>query len=371
MPNTKKNHYVPQSYLKEFFDPNGIIYRYDKSATKTKSFSSTATIGFENELYTLKDKITEADKLLFEHMLPVKLSIEDRKIINLLVNFLNDDMANLIQITTSNKEAEIFINNLNKTVLNNHSNISRTQELLCTMHENCFYAARNLILKANSIAPLYPVSAEFKNPKYFVYFNLNCLAMNHLLNKLQEHILTNLEHKLTKQEINTLKALKYPCKFKYAPYYDLFFYAIFQIFRIPEMIKTTFRSFNDTNKFSFLMLQYATIIWLANWHADGMKPILIKNNTKIPFITSDRPSINLYGKLVSNVQFVDGAFELYFPISNKLAILWSERACYKNILEVPLNSDDEIKHYNRQIFDNAGKYVFSAQENILELIYPL
>ena len=137
------------------------------------------------------------------------------------------------------------------------------------------------------------------------------------------------------------------------------------------MIKTTFRKLNDSNKFSFLMLQYSTIIWLANWHADGMKPILLKNATQIPFITSDRPSINLYGKLVSNVQVVDGAFELYFPISNKLAILWSERPCYKNIPEISLNSDDEIKRYNRQIFDNAGKYVFSAKENVLDLIYPV
>lgn len=368
MSNTKKNHYVPQSYLKEFFDPNGIIYRYDKSATETKTFFSTTTIGFENDLYTLKDKITEVDKILFERMLPVKLSIEDRKIINLLVNFLNDDMANLIQITSSDKKAEDFINNLNKKILNNQSNISRTQELICTMHENCFYAARNLILTANSIAPLYPVSAEFQNPKYFVYFNLNCLAMNHLIDKLQRQILTSPNHKITQQEIETLKTLKNPCKFKYVPYYDLFFYAIFQIFRIPGMIKTTFRSFNDTNKFSFLMLQYTTIIWLANWHTDGMKPILIKNNTKIPFITSDRPSINLYGKLVSNVHIVDGAFELYFPISNKFAILWSERQCYKNIHEILINSDDEIKRYNRQIFDNADKYIFSAQENILDLI---
>lgn len=366
MSGTKKNHFVPQGYLKEFFAPNGVIYRYDKSSRKPKPFFSTTPIGFENDLYTLKDKITKADMLLFERILPVKLSVEDREIINLLVNFLNDDMANLIQITTLNKKAEIFINNLNKTVLNNQSNISRTQELLCTMHENCFYAARNLILEANSIAPLYPVSVEFQNPKYFVYFNLNCLAMNHLLNKLQEHILTN--QKLIQEEIDTLKSLREPCKYKYVPYYDLFFYAIFQIFRIPRMIKNTFKRFGNSNKFSFLMLQYDTIRYLANWHADGMKPILLKNTAKIPFITSDRPSINLYGKLVTNAHIVDGAFELYFPISNKLAILWSERLCYKNIHEIAIDSDDEIKRYNRQIFDNADKYVFSAQENILDVI---
>lgn len=371
MTNTKKNHYVPQGYLKEFFTTNGVIYRYDKSTIETKSFHSTTVIGFENDLYTLKEKITEADKTLFEQMLPVKPSIEDKNIINLLVHLLNDDMANLITITSSDKKAENFINNLNKKILNNQSNISRTQELLCTMHENCFYVARDLILAANSIAPLYPVSTEFHNPKYFIYFNLNCLAMNHYKEKLRKQILANSEHRLTQQEIDALKSLNEPCKYKYAPYYDLFFYAIFQIFRIPEMIKTTFRKLNDSNKFSFLMLQYSTIIWLANWHADGMKPILLKNATQIPFITSDRPSINLYGKLVSNVQVVDGAFELYFPISNKLAILWSERPCYKDIPEISLNSDDEIKRYNRQIFDNAGKYVFSAKENVLDLIYPL
>ena len=103
------------------------------------------------------------------------------------------------------------------------------------------------------------------------------------------------------------------------------------------------------------------------WFDKGLKPILLKNESDIPFITSDRPVINIYGKLVEDIKNFDGPFELYFPISSNFAILWSDRKCYEDINELLLNKTD-IYEYNKQMFNNTDNYVFSSKQECFENI---
>jgi hypothetical protein len=333
---------------------------------ETKSFTTTQHIALERGLYTVTQKISQYDIDFFKQFIKNERSSLDDQIIDLLVAFMNDDLGCLFSIVCENNSTtENLLNQYKNEILNNPEK-AKTQEILCTMHENDFYIARDMILSTNSLDCLYPLPTEFENPKYFFYLKLHHLVYNSVLRKMCT---------ATKKEFPNIVRKNSHSK---SVYYDLFFYVIFQEFRTSQLINL-FDNNEQTEAIKlpkviniknilFLMLQFQTIQILTIQHLSEMRPVLIENNTNIPFITSDKPSINLYGKLVSDPTYIDAAIELYFPLSKDIAILYSARECYKNIRKINIASVKDIQLYNQQIFHNADKYIFSSNANISNLL---
>lgn len=102
-----------------------------------------------------------------------------------------------------------------------------------------------------------------------------------------------------------------------------------------------------------------------NLHMDKtMNLFLLINNTNLEFITGDQPVLNTYG-VYKDGELKDDEFELYYPISPKLAVLISD----KNINDKVINISDEnkINEYNKFIVHSSYEQIFATNEETLLL----
>ena len=89
---------------------------------------------------------------------------------------------------------------------------------------------------------------------------------------------------------------------------------------------------------------------------------LIHNNSNIPFITSDQPTINLKSKN-GNLDDVIDELELYYPITPNIAIIISEgnKSLHPNQL-----TEDAVQNLNDAIASASHMQVYSNKEHILD-----
>ena len=87
------------------------------------------------------------------------------------------------------------------------------------------------------------------------------------------------------------------------------------------------------------------------------KYIFVKNETKIPFITSDQPAINLFNDDVDEEGNVL-SFELYYPTSPSTAIMVSFAPRIEKYSEI-FADEGLVETLNRKICVNARSYIFS------------
>ncbi|MEA4929657.1 MAG: DUF4238 domain-containing protein [Candidatus Limiplasma sp.] len=90
-------------------------------------------------------------------------------------------------------------------------------------------------------------------------------------------------------------------------------------------------------------------------------PILLKNTTGTPFITSDQPIVNI-SKTDDNGKPID--LILYFPITPTSALLL---AGDENSLDDTVTKE-EANHYNLKIFNLAYEQAYASERNVLEAI---
>jgi len=388
MNETKNNHYVPKKYLRSFHnDTQNCIYRYDKISKKIiLGGGELYNIGAEKDLYTVKSKITKDEVAFFKKLWKMySRETEDNHILGLLTDYMNGTCEKFFDIKNyqglSHETAQLMSDFIYKYFRND--GMARTQENLCSFYERDFFRVYDNILDTQSLDCLYPIAGGFLNLRTLIYDKLRVVIQQYPLARFRAYIKEGLKGNIANEKLlEELKKIKLlDClEEKRSPYFDLFFYIIFQYFRCPWFLNILFGdervsqlktklgiSFENVQ---FLFLQYATIHLLPNWHKCGMKPVLIKNKTDIPFLTSDRPSINIYCKLIRDIDMynIDApeTFELYFPLSKNVAILYSLKECYGATNEIVVTSQNDIMLYNKQIFDNAEKYVFSSIDNFAE-----
>lgn len=87
---------------------------------------------------------------------------------------------------------------------------------------------------------------------------------------------------------------------------------------------------------------------------------VIHNETNLPFITSDQPVVNIYGRGLDRAKIPD-KFEVYYPISPAMALTMGEFPCGR----VNFN-EAEVKEKNDLLFDLAHQQVFSSHKDVLE-----
>ncbi|MFZ9181150.1 MAG: DUF4238 domain-containing protein [Rickettsiales bacterium] len=116
------------------------------------------------------------------------------------------------------------------------------------------------------------------------------------------------------------------------------------------------------------MSHYQTIDLTNRLVASGYKLVLIKNCSDLDFITSDNPSINTYSHIVkSGGNLKEDEFEIFFPLSPKLAVLYGKKGDYYDLSTVEIKSMLQIRIWNAAIKEVAHRYIYSDQEDIVKI----
>lgn len=373
---TKKNHYVPQLYLKAFKDNNGNIFVWSKSKNNIQLIRNLEKIAYTKNLYTIESKISENDKEVFKKM--YKISPDNfmaNIVLDYLVYFLNDELANIVAKfeSKSGEHNELVAEYEKKFRDSINETISRNQELLFGLYENDFNPLLQDILRTENISFS---KTEESLPMYFA-------------TKLTAFVFEMFGRKISMLHANDSPEIKAEFKsivdktreeFSPNPYYDFTHYILTQYFRTPKVLRSNLL-FPELNailqkhniKFDsilILIIHYQLVALLHVLIEDQYKLVLIKNKTNTPFITSDNPAVNTYAGVVKNRAFKENEFEIYFPLSPKLAILFSNQYINPNMQEdsneAEIESEKQIEYWNKLIFDGSLSYVYSDSKALLE-----
>lgn len=101
---------------------------------------------------------------------------------------------------------------------------------------------------------------------------------------------------------------------------------------------------------------------------DRWELLILKNQTNIPFITSDQPIVNLYVKntLEENAKLRDDEVELYYPVSPLLAVVLKKKD--SSFMNYQVLNEDAIDFLNRKIKKESHLQLFSNSEAYLDII---
>lgn len=91
---------------------------------------------------------------------------------------------------------------------------------------------------------------------------------------------------------------------------------------------------------------------------------LLANDTDTEYITGDQPVINTQAE-PKNATSAPEELEIYYPLSQKLAILITKKSQTDTDNRIDISEGDVIR-YNRLIFDHSDTQVFAASETILQ-----
>ncbi|MES2614071.1 MAG: DUF4238 domain-containing protein, partial [Bdellovibrionota bacterium] len=95
--------------------------------------------------------------------------------------------------------------------------------------------------------------------------------------------------------------------------------------------------------------------------------ILLKNNSSIPFITSDQPVVNTFVTDADiRKQTEVKELELYYPISPTRAVLITQNIPSLNSKIIEIKEDNEVLNYNKHIIRQSHEQIYSNQKELLE-----
>lgn len=97
----------------------------------------------------------------------------------------------------------------------------------------------------------------------------------------------------------------------------------------------------------------------------NLKYVLLENETDLEFITGDQPVINTYANPDTFKQLSYEEFELYYPITPKLALLITHNETYEN-KSIKIISKDEVEKYNDLVFGNSFEQIYGTNTEVLQ-----
>jgi len=366
--NTKNNHYVPRFCLKNFLDKNGFIHKGILKNKKIYPMNNLKAECSTDNIYTVKSKITAEDFKNFQKFFLSNYQIE-ADFVSALIAYLNDELGNLIDIKIeSNPEAENLANEFKNEI--NNSDLSRTQEGLFTnIYEGNYLKLYNEILKNKDIAFInQKYDGEFIDYAwikitYFVYKQIDKKFMNNFIkHHPEENLCEEPENNSHLQDIDD----------ESNDFYNFILFILIQYFRtkkISNALKQNLEAyFPNVDNLYFLFLHIKSIELADILLKDEYKIILLENISDTDFIISDNPCVNLYSTFIKDRLLNDNEIELFLPLSPKLAILFSDKGCYKNLenLKITLNNAVTINKFNKAVIDNADNYIYSCSEELLK-----
>lgn len=264
--------------------------------------------------------------------------------------------------------------------------ISKSQEnIFTTVYENDFFNILNQIIESES-TDFIKNDVDLSKISLYLYVKLEAFlhtsALKIIYLKMKEKhpslpSIKNLEEEIKKLKYNTNM------------YLSLIHYLIIQYFRTEKQINNLKNSllhlkeqwkekfinnilpdyiekFIEMNEesFIFIFLHLRSIYLVEFLISSGYKLILLKNNTETPFITSDSPSINIFASYIDPFELQGDDFEIYFPISPTLALLYTNRKGYKDTekTKIILNDKKTVLEFNKSIKKLAKRYLYSNKK---------
>ncbi|WP_323651899.1 DUF4238 domain-containing protein [Aliarcobacter butzleri] len=147
------------------------------------------------------------------------------------------------------------------------------------------------------------------------------------------------------------------------------YYICVQYFRTNNIKQKIINEFQNEpinmNKIHNVMANIYSTNVAYNLHLDkSMNLFLLINSTNLEFITGDQPVLNTHG-VYNNCELKNDEFELYYPISPKLAILISNKN-FKNKL-INIKNENHINKYNNYIIHSSFEQIFATNEQTILL----
>tara|TARA_Y100001968_G_scaffold333193_1_gene394649 strand:- start:3710 stop:4642 length:933 start_codon:yes stop_codon:yes gene_type:complete len=148
-----------------------------------------------------------------------------------------------------------------------------------------------------------------------------------------------------------------------------YLFLCFQYVRTNKMKNAFIKNFEGRSTVKAKFFNIISFV-IATGMANGLmnykesKFVFIRNNSKIDFITSDQPIINLKEHETNNKGNVK-SMELFYPISPKIAL----KVHYndgKNFEHIKIY-ENEVKKFNQIIFDKSEDFVFASSSEQLEI----
>lgn len=388
MNNTANNHFVPQGYLKNFFDENHYIYKCDlENSSKIYEVTNLKKECCRRNLYTVKNKITYKEIEYFCQIAGFNDEVEI-DFCKRICDYINGDYSNFVfDICLSGIPKvywSVFMDYIKGFV--NDKFISKSQEnIFTTVYENDFFNILNQIIESES-TDFIKNDVDLSKISLYLYVKLEAFlhtsALKIIYLKMKEKhpslpSIKNLEEEIKKLKYNTNM------------YLSLIHYLIIQYFRTEKQINNLKNSllhlkeqwkekfinnilpdyiekFIEMNEesFIFIFLHLRSIYLVEFLISSGYKLILLKNNTETPFITSDSPSINIFASYIDPFELQGDDFEIYFPISPTLALLYTNRKGYKDTekTKIILNDKKTVLEFNKSIKKLAKRYLYSNKK---------
>lgn len=319
MANTKKEHYVPRCYLKNFAYQNGeYINVFDKQKMQTREGQHILEVAMENHFYDLN--LAEIYKQAKpEEKVKIKDDLKDIGCIDDLDKFLEEiDQQQHIEKTFSNLEG-IYSQLLSKLI--KKSNNRNDWEI-----ENCYAFSE----KEKQILSIF-LAIQIIRTKSF----------RETLRSTYELLIQTLAYKSQIQDPDAL------------PKED------FAVSADKDYIKLQHSSMilDPENT-----LYYADALYKHTW-------VMYINKTNTPFYTSDDPVVPIphkFDKFMSYAGLQSEGVEILFPLSPKLQLGLYDTEKYSFIQDrkyLVITTEDNANYFNRAQTIHSRRFVFSIEKN--------
>jgi hypothetical protein len=149
---------------------------------------------------------------------------------------------------------------------------------------------------------------------------------------------------------------------------DMLLYVYTQYWRTEK----TRKSFVDRQNAPSVLKKHWSIIciFLAqsctwNTHIDtNTRYKFIYNDTKVEFLTSDQPAINLVSNIINEEDVKD--LELYYPLSPETALIIHFDPSQQDRIKGVDADEDYVKYLNHKMIEDADFFIFSENKKQLE-----
>lgn len=380
---TKRNHYVPKSYL-ESFNKNSELYVLLINKNKIYSVKKIKTENKQDNLYTIKEKIKKEIMQLCSFV--IKANPLEHLILNYLYNFLNASFSKNININL--KE---YISDAQKEISKIQNEINLKDEILKTQEELFYpiyeYDFFTFLEKAEQNSNL--LTNILNNPNYkYSYFDVEIyyfiklfiiyskIYSKRLITVLLDDIENDDEKIKQEEEYKQIyeQYIKFPEKNpdinSKDPVIDIVLYTINQYFRTTKYISKSinkitklFINEQDVNNLVFLCIHMKTVLYSAQLLSKDYTIYLINNNTKKTFITSDSPSCLYYNQNNDITIIMPFKSDLAIVISNKKSHIAKKRKGVFNC-----ENEKFISYINKIIIKHANFKVYGDKKSLNEFL---
>ena len=324
MPDTKKQHYVPQCYLKYFANEQERINVFDKSKMEVRRNQDIANVATKHRFYdlNLSDIFAQGGTLEKEKIktdLAQILGVEDKELVESYLKSI-DEMQYI--------ETEFFAKNIE----------SIYGVLLDKIIQKDYPITPWVIKNCHAISKI-----EKEIFSLFIAIQIiRTKSFRDTLGSMLEQFIGNISYKLQMNEKDAIP---------------------------PEDFEVTLDK-------DYVKFQHAGMILdpeMAQGFADVLSHhiwVVYVNNTEQPFYTSDDPIVNIPHKrdeFISYGGLNSEGIEILFPLSSNLLLGMYHHDTYSAILNdrmyVPVNTIETVNLFNRAQVIHCQRCVFSFNDN--------